>query len=97
MFALRRYHSKGQNSVTRLLHYWADVGRAWGFKARNPLFEVVHAGYMQCAAVWGGVPCTVQTANPTLHLVSATTLCGACRGLAAMHTLVIHIPGSVGI
>ncbi len=33
MFALRRYHSKGQNSVTRLLHYWADVARAWGFQA----------------------------------------------------------------
>ncbi|KAK9826437.1 hypothetical protein WJX81_005723 [Elliptochloris bilobata] len=32
MFALRRYHSKGQNSVTRLLHYWADVSRAWGFR-----------------------------------------------------------------
>lgn len=35
MFALRRYHSKGQNSVTRLLHYWADVSRAWGFRVRN--------------------------------------------------------------
>jgi hypothetical protein len=35
MFALRRYHSKGQNSVTRLLHYWADVARAWGFQARD--------------------------------------------------------------
>ena len=34
MFALRRYHSKGQNSVTRLLHYWADVSRAWGFRVR---------------------------------------------------------------
>ncbi len=41
MFALRRYHSKGQNSVTRLLHYWADVARAWGFQACDlpgPLF-----------------------------------------------------------
>ena len=37
MFALRRYHSKGQNSVTRLLHYWADVSRAWGFRVRTAL------------------------------------------------------------